>query len=167
MCVWQVPGWKKKAEHVAKLLAGLKGTRRIVFPHSACSGEVESTHPRTRYEEHWLSFGTNEGSKVQQTAREVLPHLTSLIIFPKLLACDIAWLRIAAYPRKLTRQAWYRWTSRVRALTHGNAAQPILVVLGLEHWVKRTKPRASFTMTNGQQNDTADRLRTVFLLSHQ
>ena len=40
----------------------------------------------------------------------------------------------------------------------------ILVVLCLEHWVTRTKPRASFVMAN--KINTADRLRTVFLLVH-
>ena len=69
-------------------------------------------------------------SKVQQTAQELLPHLTSMKLFPK-SACGIAWLRFAAYLRKLgldwlTLQAWYRCTSRARALTHGNAAQPFL-----------------------------------------
>jgi hypothetical protein len=38
---------KQKKE---KLLAGLKGTRRIVCPHSACGGQVESKRLHTRYE---------------------------------------------------------------------------------------------------------------------
>lgn len=157
---------KQKKE---RLLAGLKGTRRIVFPHSACGGRVESKRLHTRYEEHGISFPTNEGFQGSAnrsgtlTSSYLIETLSKVSLsLPDCALQHTVWKTGTGLTLQAS-QAWYRCTSRVRALTHGNAAQPFLSFCASSIGSSEQSPK-SF-ICDDQQSDTAvRRLRRVFLL---